>query len=82
MDILKRIGCRVLAPLLFTVAGLLMIVVVPMNASQFLLEEGAEEVRSESEVPELHQSDGLIYNKLTKDADSSNSTSLKTSLSR
>lgn len=71
MEILKCIGCRVLAPLFLTGAGLLMIVAVPMNANQFLVEEINEVVDSEKELKlDLHQTQGLIYMDLTKDTDS------------
>lgn len=70
MEILKRFGCRVLAPLLLTAAGLLMIVVVPMNASQFLAENEAEVQDSKIELDsELYQPKGLIYLNVQKAAD-------------
>lgn len=62
MEILKRIGCRVLMPLLLAAGGLFMIVVVPMNGSQFLAEEEAEVQGSEIELnTENNQQKGLIY---------------------
>jgi hypothetical protein len=66
MEILKHIACRVLAPLLLTAAGLLMIVVVPMNASQFLEEEDLKVQESESgRIGEYH-TNGLIYMNITE----------------
>ncbi|MEX0662815.1 MAG: hypothetical protein WEA58_13725 [Balneolaceae bacterium] len=74
MEILKHIACRVLAPLLLTAAGLLMIVVVPMNASEYMQEEvGVENpgIHSESEI---HQNKGLIYMEISNESvDKSNS---------
>lgn len=70
MEILKCIGCRVLAPLLLTGAGLLMIVAVPMNASQFLVEEEVEVHGSEIESNDKnHQSKGLIYLNVNQDVE-------------
>lgn len=71
MENLKCIGCRVLAPLFLAGAGILMIVAVPMNANQFLIEVGNEEVDTEKELKiDLHQTHELIYMDLTKDTDS------------
>lgn len=71
MENLKCIGCRVLAPLFLAGAGILMIVAVPMNANQFLIEVGNEVVGSDKKLKfDLHQTQGLIYMDLTKDADS------------
>ena len=66
MEILNRFACRVLAPLLLTAAGLLMIVVVPMNASQFLEEEQVEVQDSESEQVDEYNPGALIYMDITE----------------
>ncbi len=68
MEILKRIGCRVIAPLLLSVTGLLMIVVVPMNATQFLAEEESELHDSGIEPDSVyHHLKGLIYLDINND---------------